>query len=584
MIGYESQTSPQASNRLGSPSGPGAWLKQEDSEPPENTQQNRYEPIEFTNATSSQFGSTFVDYLKNRCDLASDSLAVIGKLQVAVERTNIEPQNSSDLLDQPIRAFVELTIEVCKGFDRQSGERAQRLFDEVGILIDEAVQPEAAFEKACYDAMHRLSALIREYNRKSKIFEKRLIETERGRSRSKNAHALIRNEILGAISDKTLPKVFFDFIHEVWEKYLYVTYLRDGLGSPVWTEAVEDFKTMIWCLTVDDPEALFLSYGKIAETFERMRVSSRSICVRSARGTIRALWEVVESIITCAIQRTSYRIPDLVKAPLFHGEEGTNMGSPNISSSKCSMVESLGIGDWFLQRKSGSNVRHKLVEKDSTHGYLLFSNLSGIRSLRLSILEADDALCTGSLKRIDTSHIFEKALEFSCRRVSTTLPNDESQKRLDERDKTRLPELDIELDLDCIEILEGTSLKAEGCDSPDNIAQLPIATGESSDVDSEPIKYEVSRELEQLAHKRDLDSILLDVQSMRPGGWVHLISGNDEPVACRLGLKSIETGNLIFVDSGGKKVDELNPEKLAASIAAGSAVILDFGPHLDDGS
>lgn len=528
------------------------------------------------------FSRHFFEYLKNHCDLTGEGYAVIQCLEPGLVKTWLEQGGSLRHANHPIKRFFELVVNLCQCFDSQSGHRAEAIMDAARRIVIDADGRNGPSEAVYYDATHQLARALGQHNAKSKIFEKRLVETEYARLQSNEASSLIREATLDAVSGKSLPDMFFQFLHEIWEKYLYVTYLRKGPDSDIWKQGLADTKNMAWCLTTNDRSALFVSQQQVFDTLKRVRAAVDTIHINGHRDLANSFFDLFYSAYVEKILGTASSIPKSVaKAP-------ASLLSPPVSdrsdtqSSTNPAILSLKKGNWYLYAKNGIRTRHKLIESNKDQDCLLFCNLSGIRSIRLRFRDAEELLGSGGLDQIDFSSVFSKALNYAHDRLpllsnkGKTYPATSlTSPGIETRSEAGLPTSRI------LTPEAGLSSAGEQAMPRGQLGQH----GASDEQDLGPgLLPHKSFHLPttETGQNKELNEALLDVTRMRTGAWAYFLSEDNESITCRLGLKVPESGELIFVDSIGKKRAQLRPGEFAQQLASGNAAILDLGLTADD--
>jgi hypothetical protein len=533
-------------------------------------------------ASSREFSRIFFEYLKNHCELSSEGYAVVGCLEPGLVKTCLEQGSSLAHANHPIKKFLELVVNLCRCFDSQSGHRAEALMDAARRIVIDTVGRNSSSEAVYYDATHRLARALGQHNTKGRILEKRVVETEYARLQSTEANALIKKATLEAVSGKLLPDMFFQFLHEIWEKYLYVTYLREGPESDAWKQGLADAKNMAWCLATSDRSALFVSQQRVFDTLKRVRAAVDTIHINGHRDLANSFFDLFHSVYVKKILGTNSNTPDPVEKrsapeaspPVSERSETQSRANPAILSLK--------NGNWCLYAKNGLTTRHKLIEINNDQSYLLFCNLSGIRSIRLSFRDAEEPLSSSALHQIDFSPVFGKALDFAHKK----LPLLSKKGKTDQIISLKSPGMGTrsETGLPPSQMPEPDAYLPNTADRGpprDRLRQSRVSDDQDLSRRSAP-HYLLGRPTTETERNKNHNEVLLEVARMRTGGWAYILTEDNESIVCRLGLKVPESGELVFVDATGKKRAQLHPDELAHQLARGNAAILDFGLTSDD--
>ncbi len=535
-----------------------------------------------TEASTRRLVLRFFEYLETQCGLYPDAYAVVHCLEEGLVRVWRERKSHLGDTNHPIRKFLELVLNLCRCYDDQSGQRAEALLTSTRQIIVNAVEQNVESEAVYYRATQHLARLLGQHNTKSKVFEKRVIETENGRLQINEAHSIVRNTILKEISGKSLPSVFFRFLHEIWEKYLYVTYLREGTNSHAWRQSVVDTSTMAWCLATDDRSALFTAQQQVFDTLHRVTAAIDTIHINDHRELATSFFDLFQSSYVAKILGTESSVHDHFSIPLGPEDQGTAPETDDRQETVIPAIIALKTGGWYLHTINGLNVRHKLVENNIKQARLLFCNLSGIRSLRLSFQDAEKLLDSAALRQIDTSPVYDKALGHALDGIIQPTRERAGMREL----RFAHDDLQTQIDKDIGAIQPGvtTGEALESDEDSDVEVQLRKTNGsENQSRDGIPLAETTCESMAVKSWRtKKISDALLEVNKIRTGGWAYFLTGENEPTVCRLGLKNPESGELLFVDCNGKKRGEFTPAELAQRIAHGNAAILDFGLTGDD--
>ncbi len=510
-------------------------------------------------------------YLEYSADLDPDAYAAIQYLQVGLAQILIADPGALDQAEHPARRFLELLVGACKGYDRYAGPKAEALLVQVRRLVKTAVESPDSPDWAFGSARREFAALLDEYDRETLEFAKNMITKEKGEVVSNDAKLAVNREISIAVKGKKLPLVLLQFLQRIWNKYLYVTYLRHGMRSREWRQGVEDIHTLVHGLCIRDPNELLKFYtdGR-SRTLDRIRGGASSIHGDDALA--KRFFATLESIHK---QVAEGERPDVEEFIVEPSEELLDTSKSAVSDAIRRLpLDDLRVGHWYKLLEKGLEARCKLIEKNLKYGYCLFSNFSGIKTARRDYADVVHSALAGTLKHINSSPVFGKALEFACRQIAEQIPRLESKVQSAEQERAKILKQHRRAEAaENLRRLEDKRLREE--------AHL---FEESRIREREQVRREIESHAEAQSEAREqaLQQILSGINKMQPGGWVELIGDDDCKITCKLALKLRSSRKLIFVDRLGRKVQELLPEQLAERIVDGSAAIVDFGVAFDD--
>ncbi len=510
-------------------------------------------------------------YLEYAADLDPDAYAAIQYLQVGLAQILIADPGALNQAEHPARRFLELLVGACKGYDRHAGPKAEALLVQVRRLVKTAVESPDSPDWAFGSARREFAALLDEYDREILEFAKNMITKEKGEVVSNDAKLAVNREISIAVKRKKLPLVLLQFLQRIWNKYLYVTYLRHGMRSREWYQGVEDIHTLVHGLCIRDPNELLKFYtdGR-SRTLKRIRAGASSI--HGDDALVKQFFATLESIHE---QVAECKRPDVEEYIVDPPEELLDTSKSAVADATHQFpLDDLRVGHWYKLLEEGLEARCKLIEKNLKYGYCLFSNFSGIKTARLDYADAARSASAGTLKHIDSSPVFDRAMEFACQQVEEQIPRLESKVRSVEQERAKIQKQQRRAEAaENLRRLEDGRLREE--------ARL---FEESRIREQEQARREIKSHVEAQGEAREqaLQQILSGINRMQPGGWVELIGNDGGKITCKLALKLRSSRKLIFVDRLGRKVQELLPEHLAERIVDGSAAIVDFGVAFDD--
>jgi len=475
-----------------------------------------------------------------------------------------------DAAEHPARRFLELLIGACKGYDRQAGPKAEVLLEQVGRLVKGAVESPDSPERAYGSAHKEFTSLQEAHEREILDLAKGIMFKERGEVVSKDAKLAVNREIITAVNGKKLPPILLKFLRRIWNKYLYVTYLRHGMDSEQWRQGVEDIHSLVYALSIRNREELFRFYtDERSRALTRVRVGASSIHSDEELGkrffaTMDSIHKQVADGKQPVIEEVKVSTPDLMM----------DLSAVVAKSGRETALDDMVVGRWYKLLERGLEIRCKLIEKNSQHGYCLFGNYSGIKTAKKSYSEILQSLLDGSLKKVDVAPVFGKALGFACRQIAEQIPKLESKARKVEQERA---------------IIRNQKRQAEALENlrrieEEHLREETRLLEESRAREREQARREAESRVaaQGQARERALQQILSGISKMQPGGWVELMGKDNQKITCKLGLKLKSSGKMIFVDRFGRKMQELMPEQLAEQIIDGSASISDYGIAFDE--
>jgi hypothetical protein len=90
---------------------------------------------------------------------------------------------------------------------------------------------------------------LENYSRKSRVVEKRSVETAKGRERLREARQAVTREIIDRTWNRSVPKAAENLLMGPWANLMVLTLLRNGQESNEWTQALTMVDDVLWSVT-----------------------------------------------------------------------------------------------------------------------------------------------------------------------------------------------------------------------------------------------------------------------------------------------------------------------------------------------
>lgn len=477
-------------------------------------------------------------------------------------------RSPADLLapNHPVRDFFEFSLRVAKGVDETSAPRAMDILEQMEDTTLRSVADPRPPQEAFAEARQGFEAYLKEHEERLGRMESAFIEQEQNKRASNDVRANVQQVISKAVSGKKVPAFVVDFLHQVWSKYLYVTFLRQGVDSDAWRLGIRDMYQLIWSVvTRDEAELKRRMRDQLSQSLKRLRQGSDSIFHDiPTEKFFNALGHIHIAVI-----RGKEPDPRLFKMVAFP-RDGAESAKDFLIKPPPEILET-EPGTWFRIKRQGFTTRAKLIEINTDHGYLLFSNYAGVLSTRYDFDTFADGIRKKTIRPIDMQPAFEALLSQALEMLGEYMKairaeverKDKEMRRAKEenkRQKRAAEERKVAKEQELKQILEAETRRRE-----EQARQVA----------------EKKAEEERGARRAALDQALGEVNKLQPGGMLELMDEHSNTEVVSLGLKLKRTGKLVFTDRNGRKLAEHLPEQLAEKIVSGHATILDYGAAED---
>jgi len=566
-----------------------------------------------------KFIEFFFNHLEGAYDLHPFSYNALQHQQFGFARCLLE--EPSALLDprHSVREFFEATVRACKGYDDTSGPRALEVLEQIKSTTLGAVADSDPTADSFAKAKTGFNAFLHSYDQRLSQLERLVIERQESQLLLQNVRTTVTEVITRALSGKRLPVFVVDFLRRTWSKYLYVLYLRQGVESEEWRQAISDMYQLIWSVATRDAEELKRRMrGPLPQALGRIRADLGTFHHTLPVDKLFAALEAIHIAIirgkepdpeVFKIKRVAEDVKVVMRTGIF---EHVIRPSSEIMAAE--------PGGWYKIHNRGLTSRVKLVERNTAQGYLLFANYSGVLSARMEFDKYLEGLHNHDIELLDLGPVFDPSFSFAlerlaefvdglardvaqqeerefARRERVAREEREREERRAREEKERqelLAKAELEKKREVEEQLrrleeemrrrEAEELERQRREEEETRRRYEEELAFKRQLEEETIRKEeearraVAQKAEEQKQARDeaLRRALGELEQLEVGGMVELIDEQNESQVCALSMKLKSTGKLVFVDRTGRKVAEYLPEQMARKVIEGSATVIDY--------
>lgn len=530
--------------------------------------------LSITHAAMIQATEYLFRYLEYSAGLAPDAYGVLQHLQIGVTRLLLADTTCMDRPESPERVFLETLITACRRFDCHSGPHADNLMSQISELIHTSIQAFPPYDLVYAESRQTLSELLQQANRHTLQTATNLMAKEQAGRRSDDAKQLINREILSSVEGKHLPAPFLEFLQQVWNKHLFITYLREGSDSRAWKNALNDIRIMAHGISIRNRDELFRYHSThLSKTMTRVHEALQRMYTD----------DPLTREFLSLMERTQRHVMEDTPAPQvdYTTVESTRSAQEQATSNDGIQSPPLQIGNWYTLVDKNLNIRCKLIEMNSQYQYCLFVNLSGMKVARHSFGEMTQQIKMGGVRPVGSTPVLESALVSALRHMGIQLRTMERQVHLAEQQRSELKAKKIREQSEQRERqLQDKLLRQQEALLLQQEKQRQRELQEKREQTQK--EAEIRAATQQDMHEQAMSKALRDIRKLQSGGWLDLQMDSGETQRCKLGLKLKSSGKLIFVDGFGRKLAQFLPDELAEKMVEGGAAIADFGVAFDD--
>lgn len=373
--------------------------------------------------------------------LANPLKELLCRLQIPVARAAVV---DNDLLfhpDHSARKLVNALAQASMALNGDDVEALQTdpLYKKMADIVDSAVKNYDTDSQVFTDLLTDFETFTHRDQKRLEVLEKRILDAEEGRAKAESARLMVAQTIVDICDGRDLPSVIHAFIHKAWHQVMFVVCLKHGAESELWAETVstaaklvdatQNLQSYVACETVR------LEYpaleAKIQEGFELIAFDPFE--GERLLDTLKMLFQELKpdalpphddvgspAFEALAAQtRRQYAEPHVknnnVSSLLKEKKQrvvAEKTAATTIDEQFFAQAKALSRGTWLDYKKRNAPVLRcrlaAVIESTSTY---IFVNRSGQKVMEKSLLALAFAFKNKELTTIDSSFLFDKALE-----------------------------------------------------------------------------------------------------------------------------------------------------------------------------
>ena len=377
-------------------------------------------------------GMLFEFILEDR-NLPTEMQVLLARLQIPYLKAAILDRKLFAHRQHPARRLLDSLADAAKGWSAES-DRDHRLHDKIKSIVDRLLQDFdddiSIFERLCVE-LQEFQDISR---RRAELAEQRVAESTRGREKLEQARRRAAREILSRIDGHTLPPLIHGVLSRAWANYLVLTILRQGEESSEFRDALRFANDFIDSTkparTLDERRALRQMLPGIERALRRglANVAFQESDIDRLPAQLHTYYRhqlgeaVPDAEIQAVAEPSSLPIPESIQ-PIAESEaelaRSEPMVEPPADTPEMQLVAELKPGIW-LEFVTGPETveRAKLSWISPMSGRYLFVNRRGLKVADHAPHELAEALARGSARVLDSTALFDRALDAIVGRLS----------------------------------------------------------------------------------------------------------------------------------------------------------------------
>ena len=374
--------------------------------------------------------------------LTEDSLAnplkeLLCRLQIPIARAAVV---DNDLLfhpDHSARKLVNALAQAGMALNADDSEalQADPLYKKMAEVVDSAVKDYDTDSQVFTDLLNDFETFTRRDQKRLEVLEKRILDAEEGRAKAETARVMVAQAIVDICENRDLRSAIHTFIHKAWHQVMFVVCVKHGADSELWADTVttaaqlvdatQNLHSYVAC------EKSRLEYpalaAKIQQGFELIAFDpfEGEQLLKKLDDLFKSLKPVVEAENVGKQEQPSAAAAPL--APVQQADKNDasaflkakrqrvvaeNSAAATIDEQFFAQAKALARGTWLDYKKRNAPVLRcrlaAVIEPTSTY---IFVNRSGQKVMEKSLLALAFAFKNNELTTVDSSFLFDKALE-----------------------------------------------------------------------------------------------------------------------------------------------------------------------------
>ncbi len=436
------------------------------------------------------------------------------------------------------QTVVEFVVRVLRPFDQHAGRNFERLLQEFAEVFESTVSQSLDFQHFL-DLQYKLTQNFQDFQKKTRVFEERVIQFERQLAQNASASQAARQLVNQAAAGGEVPDWTYQFLYEHWHRLFHLTLLKQGDESDLIQRGQALLQDLIKALQLRSFEEVQQNFATfISPLRSNIRELFASIVIDES--VLDDFLDKLEAFHIAILEGNEPEIRWMTIEALQEDSDEKSKGVMQQVATQCK------VGSWFRYTKDAKVFSCRVIERNQAQDLIVLVNYSGARVAALNFKEAASALSSEKLKAITLQSFLDDKVEELSQFLVTQIGNIKKQLAIKEK-ATRRRQVLERLEQSRRERLQIKKSKRE-------------AEKRARAIEQQQLRLERIREFEGL-----LESI---------GAGSSFINHEQQDQIMQFALRLRQSGKLVFVDKKGVRVGEWPVSELAELMADGKVELL----------
>ena len=370
------------------------------------------------------FVSLLFQFVLDDRSLAEPMKAAISRLQIPIIKVAMQDAGFFSEQAHPARRLLNEMTTAALGWIAEENYQNDSLYQCVCATVERVSNEFVDDTQLFSDVLADFISFVDYERKRADLREKRVVDAEAGRDRSQSA----RDYVAKLIEAKNLAHCAPDFVRAKIEKNgnnrLFLTYLKQGLESQEWLDAVAAMDDLLWTVA---PERFIGDRAgiihRIPAMLKLLRQGLNSINFDSyAAGEFFAHLEhfhleVMQRPEPLAYYNVpSHAVPVCAMADAVDSEDVNLTIADESEDPYIAKAKMLGVGQWVEFINEGQDgdqdkkVRCRLAAILRNSGKRIFASRTGVKAGEYTVKEIADRLESETVLLLEDAQLFDKAL------------------------------------------------------------------------------------------------------------------------------------------------------------------------------
>ena len=367
------------------------------------------------------FVGMLFDYILNDRNLAIPMKALIGRLQIPIIKLAIIDKTFFEKTAHPARALLNELSSAGIGWSSANELKRDALYNKIESVVLRVLNEFNDNPDVFAELLADLRLYVSKDSRRSVLVEQRVKESEVGKAKTTAAKLKVQNLVNQKACGLRLPSEAGKFISETWTRVLTLRIIKQGETSAQWNAGVKTLDDLLWVLQpLSDLEEVEsrdqLTQSLVTEIYTGMTELG---CPDEETEAFQT-W-LTEHLYSLSANDRAYleedERPELDVAEALM-EEIILASPPKVIDERAfpeATLEQLKLiteGTWIeISTDDDRMLRCKLATITQPGNNYIFVNRRGMKVLEKNRGELAEMVENKTLKRIDESQVFDRALQ-----------------------------------------------------------------------------------------------------------------------------------------------------------------------------